>query len=150
MPSTYTRLTYHLVFSTKERRPLITSNLQKDLYPYIGGILRNEGGVLLEAGGIADHIHLLARVPAKIAVAEMLQRVKGGSSRWINESGLCEVKFQWQDGYSAFTVSESQIEVVRSYIQTQEEHHRKSTFKEELLALLQRHGIEFDERYLWD
>src|SRR6185369_7903711 len=106
MATTYSRLTYHLVFSTKERRQLIIPSFRKDLYAYIGGIFRDEGGVLLEAGGIADHVHLLGRIPARMAVAEMLKRVKAHSSKWLNESGKSEVRFSWQEGYAAFTVSE--------------------------------------------
>jgi REP element-mobilizing transposase RayT len=150
MPSTYTRLTYHFVFSTKERRQLILPRMETELHAYIGGIFRDEGGILLEAGGIADHVHLLGRVPARMSVSEMLQRVKGHSSKWLNESGRSEVHFQWQEGYAGFTVSESQIDSVTGYIRNQHQHHARVSFQSELLALLKKHQIEIDERYHWD
>lgn len=150
MASTYTRLNYHLVFSTKERRQLILPRFQQDLYDYIGGIIKGEGGVLLEAGGISDHVHLLAHIPARLTLATAMQHLKGNSSKWLNASGKSEVRFEWQAGYSAFTVSESQVERVRDYIRSQEEHHKSRDFQMELLALLKSHRVDFDERYLWD
>jgi REP element-mobilizing transposase RayT len=148
MPGTYTNLLYHLVFSTKNRKPLITKALQKDLYPYIGGIIRNEGGTLLEIGGVADHVHILVKFKPTKSVSEMLNRIKAKSSKWINEEKFKFRKFQWQDGFAAFTVSESQVRFVRPYINNQEVHHRRQSYYDEIRALLKKHGIEYDDRYL--
>jgi REP element-mobilizing transposase RayT len=143
-------LLYHLVFSTKERRPLITPDLRVELYPYIGGIIRNKRGILLEIGGMPDHVHLVARLRPDIAIAEMLCFIKANSSKWANERPDLITEFAWQKGYGAFTVSQSQLPAVRHYVQTQEDHHRKQTFQQEFIALLKKHGIEYDERYLWE
>jgi putative transposase len=150
MPSTHTNLLYHVVFSTKCRIPLITKNIQDELYRYIGGIIHNEDGVSLEIGGTNDHMHLLAKFKSAISVSEMLGRIKANSSKWANENKMELRKFGWQEGYGAFSVSESQVNSVVKYIRGQEEHHRKQTFQEEYVALLQKHGIEYDEKYLWD
>jgi REP element-mobilizing transposase RayT len=150
MAGTYTNLLYHLVFSTKGRFPLVTRELQPELYAYVGGVVRGEGGVLIEIGGMPDHVHLLAKFKPTASVSEMLRLVKGSSSKWVNEEKLKARKFGWQDGYGAFSVSESQVEAVREYIRTQEAHHGALSYQDEFLALLDRHGIEYDERYLWD
>jgi REP element-mobilizing transposase RayT len=104
----------------------------------------------LEIGGVSDHVHILAKIKPAIAVSEMLAKIKANSSKWINDHKIKLRKFGWQEGYSAFTVSESQVPCVREYIRSQPEHHRKQTYQEEFMALLQRHGIEYDPRYLWD
>ena len=143
MARTYTKLIYHIVFSTKERVPLITAEIRDRLYPYLGGVIRGEKGSLLEIGGIADHVHILARFGAAVAVSEMVKRIKGNSSHWLSQE--LGVWFAWQLGYGAFTVSESQVAAVRKYIQRQEEHHKRVSFKDELISLLRKHRIEFDE-----
>jgi putative transposase len=150
MPSTHTNLLYHLVFSTKCRIPLITPKLQDELYRYIGGIIRSEGGIILEIGGINDHIHLLTKFKPTKTISEMLACIKANSSKWANENKMKMQKFGWQEGYAAFSVSESQASAVIKYIRSQEEHHRKQTFQEEYVALLERHGIAYNEQYLWD
>jgi REP element-mobilizing transposase RayT len=150
MPSTYSNLLYHIVFSTKQRAPLITDNLQEELYRYIGGIIRAEGGAALEVGGTGDHVHILAKLKPAISVAEMLNKIKSNSSKWANDHTMKMRKFGWQEGYAAFSVSESQVPAVVDYIRNQEQHHRKQTFQEELVALLERHGIEYDLTYLWE
>ena len=143
MARTYTKLVYHIVFSTKERVPLITAEIRDRLYPYLGGVIRGEKGSLMEIGGVADHVHILARCGAAVAVSEMVKRIKGSSSHWLSqEAGTW---FAWQTGYGAFTVSESQVAAVRKYIQRQEEHHKRVSFKDELISLLRKHRIEFDE-----
>jgi REP element-mobilizing transposase RayT len=149
MPNTYTNLLYHIVFSTKDRRPLITPNLQEELYKYIGGIIRGEGGAQLEIGGVADHVHILAKFKPAISVSDMLNKIKANSSKWVHEDKGA-LDFGWQVGYAAFTVSESQVEHVRKYIRNQEEHHRRQSYQEEFIALLERHGVDYDPRYLWD
>ena len=150
MAGTFTNLLYHIVFSTKNRQALITNTLQEELYKYMGGIIRGEGGTLLEIGGMPDHVHLIARFKADKSVSHMLQLIKANSSKWVNERPQQNSRFSWQTGYAAFSVSESQVGVVRDYVSRQEEHHQIISFQEELLALLRKHEIEYDERYLWD
>lgn len=127
MSHTYTRLLYHVVFSTKGRHPWITEDLRKDLHSYLGGIIRNIEGSAIAVGGVADHIHILASIPAKIAVSDAVRAIKSNSSKWAHETKQVAV-FQWQEGYSAFTVSESNREAVKRYIENQEEHHRRTSF----------------------
>jgi putative transposase len=149
MPNTYTNLLYHIVFSTKERAPLITDDLKEELYKYIGGIIREEGGVLLEIGGIEDHVHLLAKLKPAKSVSEMLRLIKANSSKWANE-GKSPTRFAWQEGFSAFSVSESQVVAVRRYIRDQVQHHCGLSYQDELIALLDKHSVEYDPRYLWE
>ena len=145
MRYTYSKLNYHLVFSTKNRIPLIAETFRDSLYGYMGGILRANKGVLLAAGGMPDHVHLLAGWGTTISVAKMLQLIKTNSSKWLNEQSFApRGGFAWQAGYGAFSVSASQVPEVRKYILTQEEHHGKRTFREEFMELLKRHGIEYD------
>jgi len=148
--STLTNLLYHVVFSTKNREPTITSPIRADLYRYIGGIVRCEEGMLLEIGGTPDHVHLLLRLKARHAPATIVKTIKSKASKWLNANPKRPGRFEWQRGYAAFTVSVSQLERVRAYVCNQAEHHRRQTFQEELRAMLDRHGIEYDERYLWD
>ncbi len=149
IPNTYTNLLYHIVFSTKDRQPLIADDFKEELYRYIEGIIRAEGGVQMEIGGVEDHVHILAKFKPSTSVSDMLRLIKANSSKWANE-GKSKQRFAWQEGYSAFSVSESQVEAVRRYIVNQEEHHRGRSFQEELVALLERHSVEYDLRYLLD
>jgi REP element-mobilizing transposase RayT len=149
MPGTYTKLLYHLVFSTKNRIPMISDRLQYDLFSYIGGIIRGEGGDLLEIGGMPDHVHLLTKFKPTKSVSEMMNRIKAKSSKWVNEEKPKMRKFGWQDGYAAFSVSQSAVKSVERYIQNQETHHRRQQFQDEFIALLEKHGIEYEDRYLW-
>ena len=148
--STYTSLTYHAIFSTKYRIPRIDETLKDDLYAYIGGIIRGEEGQLLEIGGTADHVHILAGFHPTVAVSLMLQHIKGNSSKWINAQKTPQDRFEWQGGYGAFTVSQSQVPTVRQYIQQQAEHHKKQCFKDEFLAFLKRHNIDYDPKYVFE
>jgi REP element-mobilizing transposase RayT len=150
MASTLTNLLYHIVFSTIHREPIITAPIRSDLYAYMGGIVRGEGGVLLEIGGMPDHVHLVTRFKSEPSVATMLKKIKSKSSQWLNDKPNRPGRFQWQTGYGAFTVSVSQLDVVRAYVQNQEQHHRRKTFQDEFRVLLDKHGIEYDERYIWD
>jgi len=150
MPSTHTKLLYHIIFSTKERRPFINAKLRDELYPYIGGIIREARGEPIEIGGVADHVHILTRLPATLAVADALRLIKSNSSKWAGERFDLVRTFAWQTGYAAFTVSKSQVGTVRQYIENQELHHRRKTFQQELISLLKKNNIEYDERYLWD
>ena len=148
MANTLTRLLVHVVFSTKNREPLITEDLEDPLYRYLGGLVRSVDCSLLAIGGMPDHVHLLVRLHPNTGVATLVRKIKANSSRWINENRGPHEKFAWQTGYGAFSVSESQAGVVRQYIARQKEHHRKRTFREELVELLEKHGVEYDERYL--
>lgn len=150
MAATFTNLLYHIIFSTKGRRPLVTPALRAELDKYIGGVIRNACGILLEAGGMPDHTHLVTMLRADTSVAEMVRLVKSNSSKWTNERGAHREPFAWQTGYGAFSVSASQLESVRKYVRGQEEHHGTRTFQEEYREFLTRHGIEFDGRYLRD
>ncbi len=139
-----------MVFSTKYRKPHIDDSFREDLYGYIGGIIRGEKGSLLEIGGIADHVHILAGFSPTMSVSEMLKRIKGNSSKWINDEKKTRSRFQWQAGYGAFTVSQSQLSVVGQYIQRQVDHHKMLSFKDEFLSMLKRHKIDFDPRYVFE
>jgi len=145
MPSAYTQNYYHTVFSTKHRALRITSDLENRLYPFMGGILRDLRCALLAINGMADHIHVLVRYRADLSHSEMLQQIKGRSSKWINETWPQLGHFSWQAGYGGFTVSKSAVPEVEAYIARQKEHHERFDFKTEFLELLRRHGIEFDE-----
>lgn len=148
MPGTHTKLLYHLVFSTKLRVPSITPTIADELHRYMAGIVRGEGGLAIAIGGVPDHVHLLAQLKPTSALADFMRLLKANSSKWMNERHKRARKFGWQDGYAAFTVSESQIPSVAKYIRSQEAHHRQIPFRDELRTLLQRHGVEFEERYL--
>ncbi len=150
MAGTYSKLFYHIVFSTKNRQPFITSVVEEELHNYIGGIIRGICGVSLEINGTANHVHILAILPPKVALSDALRDVKANSSKWVHETKCDLQQFGWQDGYSAFTVSRSQAEPVRQYIADQKAHHGQRDFKTELLGLLDKHEMEFDERYIWD
>jgi len=143
MSHTYANNIVHCVFSTKDRRPLIPAARTDELYTYMGGIARGEGFSLVAAGGTANHVHLLFVLPADTALAHAVQKLKGSSSRWMGPG------FSWQEGYGAFGVSASQVEIVKGYIHKQEEHHRKRNFEEEFVALLRNCEIEYDERYVF-
>ena len=150
MPQSLACLYAHLVFSTKNREPFIVPDLAPRLYAYIGGILRETGSVLIEAGGMPDHIHLLISLGRQVAVADTVRTIKSNSSRWVHETFPARAAFAWQSGYGAFTVSFSNVEAVREYIRGQEEHHKVRTFQDEFREFLRRHAIEWDERYVWD
>lgn len=148
--NTYTSLHYHFTFSTKNRQPWIVSEIEERVWAYLGGILKKNNLKPIRIGGIDDHVHLLLGAPPTIAPAKIAQLIKGGSSAWIHEEFPDLAAFAWQDGYGAFTVSKSAVPDVSAYIENQREHHRVRTYQEEYRALLDRHGIEYDERYLWD
>ncbi len=150
MASTLTNLLYHIVFTTRMKRDLIIPVLSVELYPYIGGIIREEKGKLLKIGGTLNHVHILARFSASVSVSEMMRRIKGSSSKWVNERPGNSPHFAWQRGYGAFSVSESSVGNVASYIENQVEHHKKVTFEDEFLLLLKKHNIPYDEKYIWD
>jgi putative transposase len=150
MGHTYTCLLEHIIFSTKERRSFLDAELKERLFPYMGGIVRELGGVALSINGPTDHVHILASLPPTIAPSEFVGKLKANSSGWVHKIFPQHREFKWQVGYSAFGVSYSQKQAVLDYIAGQEEHHRTVTFQEELLAFLKKHGVEYDERYVFD
>lgn len=149
MAHTFTNLLTHIVFSTKHRTPQLDQELKPQLLAYMGGIVRELNGVALLINGTADHVHLLVRLPATLALANVLRTIKTNSSRWVHEKWPARSDFVWQTGYGAFSVSQSNASAVLRYIATQEEHHRKVSFQQEMIAYLRRHGIDYDERHIW-
>jgi putative transposase len=147
MPSTYLSLHYHLVFGTRSREPFIGDEWGGRLHDYLGGTIRGLGGFPEAVGGVADHVHLLIGLKATHCLADVLRELKKASSAWVHN----EIKmhgFAWQEGYAAFTISATACDVVRKYISDQPEHHRVKSFREELIAMLDKAGIEYDVKYL--
>lgn len=147
MPSTHTALLYHIVFATKNREPIIAAEWQTRLHEYLGGAVRGLDGVPQGVGGVADHVHLLVGLKPTHCLSDFMRELKKASSNWVAEM-MRLPSFRWQEGYGAFTVSASAKTDVQDYIARQEEHHRQRTFREEYILILQKSGIEFDERYL--
>jgi REP element-mobilizing transposase RayT len=150
MAGKYVSVLVHFTWSTKNREPMIAPEWQDRLYGYIGGVLREKHATLVSAGGVSDHIHLYASLPSTVTLAELVNAMKANSSRWIHQTFKGHRSFAWQEGYGAFSVSKSAEQRLINYIARQENHHRRRPFKEEFLALLDRHGIEYDEKYLWN
>ena len=146
----YTKLSYHIVFGTKFRQPVINADLGPRLYDYIGGTLRSMDGHIEEIGGVADHVHILTAIPPTLALSNIVRDLKANSSKWINDNHLTPSRFEWQTGYAAFTVSFSQLTILRQYIRVQEEHHRKQTFEDEYAAFLDRHGISYERKHIFE
>jgi REP-associated tyrosine transposase len=144
---TYVSGLFHCVFSTKGRRSLIPPAKQPDVWSYLGGIARKNGFKLLAVGGTDNHVHLLLSLPAKVPLAKAIQLLKGGSSKWISDSGMNG--FAWQEGYGAFSVGISQQRATIAFINAQAEHHHKRGFEEEFLVYLKKHGIEYHPKYVW-
>ena len=150
MAQSYVCLPIHAVFSTKNRARLLQPEWEGRLFEYMGGILRAEECVLIGAGGMPDHVHLLISWSKEKSVAEVLRVLKTNSSRWVHETFADQADFAWQAGYGAFAVSQSNVEAVKLYVANQKEHHRQMSFKEEFIELLKRHGIPYKEEYLFD
>ena len=148
MAQSYCNLIYHIVFSTKERRPLLDAAIRPRVHEYMGGAIRKAGGVGLIVNGTADHVHILAKLRQDIAVSDVARDLKSNTTGWIHRTFPEHDGFTWQTGYGAFTVSKNQLEKARAYIANQHEHHQTVTFKMEFVALLNAHGIEFEERFL--
>ena len=140
----------HIIFSTKNREPLISGELEPELHAYLGGVIRDLGGIALAINGMADHVHILARTPKAIADADLMRDLKANSSKWFKSRSSSMGSFAWQGGYGWFSVSKSNSDSVREYIREQKKHHRKTTFKEEFVAFLQRHEVEYDDRFIWE
>jgi putative transposase len=148
MAHTYCSSLFHCVFSTKERRRIIVPGVQERLWAYMGGIARENGMKALAVGGMEDHAHLLLSLPASLSIAAAMRQIKSGSSRWMHET--CGVpSFEWQEGYGAFSIGRSQLDATLAYISGQREHHRRRDFQAEFVAILKKHRIEHDPRYVW-
>ena len=150
MPQSLSIVILHIIFSTKDREPWIDPSVRPGLHAYLATICRDLGGQALRVDGVADHVHIVTTLPRTLSQAQMIERVKKTSSKWIKILDPRYRGFFWQRGYGAFSISVSQLDAVLQYLQTQEEHHRTRTFQEEYRELLRRHGIEFDERYVWE
>ncbi len=150
MPQSLSSILIHLVFSTKHRDPFITADVEPDLHDYLGGIFRGCDCPSLLVGGTTDHIHALFVLSRTVTIADIVGDVKSGSSKWIKTKGEAFQSFQWQAGYGAFSVSQSGLTKVKDYLANQKHHHRQFTFQDEYRLLCKKHGVEMDERYVWD
>jgi REP element-mobilizing transposase RayT len=149
VPHSYSNTLVHCVFSTKDRRKLLTPEILARLFPYLSGIARKNGMTALAVGGVEDHVHLLLSLPTMLPVAKAIQLVKGGSSKWLRETFPELAQFAWQAGYGAFSIGIAQVERTRRYIEGQADHHRETSFETEFIQFLKTHGIEYDPRYVW-
>jgi REP element-mobilizing transposase RayT len=149
MAQTLVCLRVHVVFSTKDRRPMITPEVEPELYAYLGGTIKNLDSRCLTVGGTNNHVHLLISQSKNIALSNLMEEIKKSSSKWIKTMGTAPQSFGWQDGYGAFTIGQSQVEALKRYIAGQKERHKKQTFEEELVTLLNKYGVQYDERYIW-
>ncbi len=149
MPNTYTQIHIQFVFAVKFRKALIEDYYKQELYQYITGIVQHYGHKMLAINGVADHIHIFIGMRPIQSMSDLMQDVKGNSSKWINEKKFLKVKFEWQEGYGAFSYSKSHVQNVINYVLNQEKHHAKQTFRDEYLAFLKKFDIEYDERYIF-
>ena len=149
MPNTYTQIHIHFVFAVKYRDGVIHSSWKDELYKYITGIVQNNKHKLLIINGMPDHVHILIGLRPSQSISDLLQDIKGSSSKWINEKRFIKTRFEWQEGYGAFSYSKSQIKAVEEYIENQELHHQKKTFREEYLEMLQKFEVDYDEKYIF-
>jgi putative transposase len=149
MANTFTQIHIQFVFAVKYRQCLIQSTWKNELYKYITGIVQKQNHKLLAINGVSDHIHILIGVRPTQSISELMQDVKGSSSKWINEKKITPRKFEWQEGYGAFSYSLSQVKQVISYINNQEIHHAKKSLREEYIGFLQKFEVDFDERYIF-
>ena len=147
MSHTYVSELVHCVFSTKQRRKTISPEIRERLWAYLGGIANTNGFKALAVGGTEDHVHILLSLPATLPIAKAVQLLKGGSSKWMNDS--FRINFRWQEAYGAFTVGVSQAQGTVAYIHSQAEHHKKRSFEEEFLLFLTKHNIDYDPKYVW-
>jgi len=148
MSDSYTNLLYHIVFSTKDRRPFITPDYEVRLHDYLGGTIRKLGGISLELNGTEDHVHILAKLRPDCALSDVLRDLKANATGWMHDVFPSLKHFSWQRGYGAFTVSQSNVQAVRQYIARQKEHHQRISFRDEFIQFLQENGIEYNERFI--
>ena len=150
MANTYSQIYVHIVFAVKGRQNLISAEIREELHKYITGIVTNRDQKLLSVFCMPDHTHILIGLKPSISISDLVRDIKAGSSKFINDKKLIKGKFSWQEGFGVFSYSRSQIDTVIKYIQTQEKHHRKKTFKEEYLEFLEKFKVEYDEKYLFE
>ncbi len=150
MPQSLARISIHLIFSTKRRAPILTDAIRSDFHAYAAAVLRNFGCPADTINSVEDHVHILFELSRTRTIADVVEEVKKATSKWIKTRGPAFASFAWQAGYGAFAVSASNCDEVRQYIAEQREHHRRRTFQEEYLAFLGRHGLAFDDQYVWD
>ena len=149
MAQSLTNLLTHVIFSTKDRRPFIRSEIEQNLYHYLAATARSYKSIVHKIGGIEDHVHILLTLPKAISLSKLVEELKKGSSKWIKTNGRYYEKFAWQNGYGAFSIGQSNITALTKYIQNQHTHHKKISFKEEYELFLKRYCVSFDEKYLW-
>ena len=149
MANTYTELNYHCIWSTKDRMPVIRTEIEENVWRLLAATASKHEMHIRRAGGIENHVHVLVQIPKTMNLSEAMKRLKGGSSNAINDAGLIKTKFGWQDGYGAFTVSNSKLSDVCRYISNQREHHNTQTFEDEFVAFLEKHGVKYDAQYLF-
>ncbi|MCF8322606.1 MAG: IS200/IS605 family transposase [Flavobacterium sp.] len=149
MPNTYTQIHIQFVFAVKFRNGLINTSFKGELYQYISGILKQHNHKLLAINGMPDHLHIFIGMRPTQSISDLMQDIKGSSSKWINEKKFLKIKFEWQEGYGAFSYSKSHVDTVIKYIKNQEEHHKKESFRDEYLKFLKAFEIEYDERYIF-
>jgi putative transposase len=150
MPQSLARVLVHLVFSTKNRVPLLVPEIRSELHPYIAAVLNNDGCPSLRIGGVEDHVHLLFALSRTRTISQVVENVKTSSSKWLKTKNAALKDFHWQNGYGIFSVSQSHADEVVDYILRQEEHHKSQTFQEEVRWLYEREQLPFDERFMWD
>ena len=150
MAHTYTNLLIHALFSTKDRQPALTAELQSRLFPYMAGIITRLKARPILINGPKDHVHVLLVLPASLPLSDLMEKLKANSSKWVHDEFPGYREFTWQVGYTAFSVSQSNLTAVKRYIAAQEEHHRKRTYQEEVIDFLREHGIEYDPRFVLD
>lgn len=150
MAQSLANILIHIIFSTKKRAPMILPEITPELYPYLAGIARAHKSHVHEIGGIEDHVHLLVTLPRTLALSDLIEEIKKGSSKWIKTKGIQYVDFGWQDGYGAFSIGQSAYDNLRKYIQTQKDHHKKISFQDEFRAFLKKYEVDYDEKYVWD
>lgn len=150
MANTFSKIYIHIIFSVKGRQNLIQKTWKEELYKYICGIVNGKEQKVYAIGGMADHIHILLSIKPNITLSDIVRDIKANSSKWINDKGYVKDKFQWQEGFGAFSYAQSQVDNVIAYINNQEQHHQKKTFKDEYLDLLHKFSIDFDEKYVFE
>ena len=150
MSQSLVKNTVQLIFSTKYRQPLITPDIEPELHGYLFATCKDLDCKPIRVGGDIDHVHILCGLSKKLALMKLLELLKAHSSRWIKTKGEAYRRFYWQDGYAAFSVSRWDVDMIAAYIDNQKEHHRKQGYQDEVRELLVKHGLEYDERYLWD
>jgi len=150
MPQSLSLVLVHLVFSTKNRAPMIRPEIEPNLHAFLGGIVRDCGCTAIACGGTEDHIHMLCSLSRTIAIASLVEGLKTRSSKWVKTQGRAYDQFHWQNGYGVFSIGKSQEEALKRYIARQKEHHQKASFQDEFRAILRKYGVTFDEQYIWD